>query len=114
MAGTAMKEGYDEALYAVYRLRYEDTVDSFYRHGSWLLHWGTSRALPILGGIMKLERYIEWCEKHENLTMLAMGIAALILGSVFYCTAKNGGKLLDLIMIPITYSTPVMDWLCGC
>jgi hypothetical protein len=65
-----------------------------------------------VGGIM--ERYMEWLEKHEWPVAAATYVAALILGPVFYCTAKNGGKLLDLVMIPITYLTPVMDWLCGC
>jgi hypothetical protein len=63
---------------------------------------------------VKLERYMAWCEEHENLIMLATGVVTLILGPVFYCVALNHGEYFDWIFKPFALMDHVLNWFCGC
>ena len=63
---------------------------------------------------VKLERYMAWCEEHENLIMLAMCVVTLILGPVFYCVALNHGEYFDWIFKPFALMAHVLNWFCGC
>ena len=60
----------------------------------------------------QLERFMDWCDEHEKLILLAMGIATLILGPVFYCLAANGG--FNWLMTPLAGIAYVMNWFCSC
>jgi len=63
---------------------------------------------------MILERYIEWCDNHEKLVIAVNVIAVLVLGPLFYCSAQHGGRIFDLIRVPLDYISSAMSWICGC
>ena len=59
-----------------------------------------------------MERYLDWCDEHENLILLGMTVGTLILGPILYCLAANGR--LNWLMTPFAYLRQAMNWICGC